>query len=52
MKSFTTKLGEHTPSGFPISTILSFKDIKNKHGIYRGQYCMKKFCECTEGSSS
>ena len=28
--SSTTKLGEHTPSGFSMSTILSFKSIENK----------------------
>ena len=25
--SFTTKIGEHTPSGFSMSTISSFKNI-------------------------
>ena len=28
-----------------ISTISSFKSIENKHDIYRGKDCMKKFCE-------
>ena len=28
-----------------MSTILSFKNIENKHDVYRGKYCMKKFCE-------
>ena len=28
-----------------MSTIASFKDIGNKHGIYKGKDCMKKFCE-------
>ena len=23
----------------------SFKNIENKHDIYRGKDCMKKFCE-------
>ena len=31
--SFTTKVSEHIPSGFLMSTILSFKSIKNKHGV-------------------
>ena len=35
--SFTT--------GFSMSTISSFRSIKNKHGVYRGKDCMKKFCE-------
>ena len=30
---------------FSISTILSFKNLENKHDIYRGKNCMKKFCE-------
>ena len=28
-----------------MSTIASFKDIGNKHGIYKGKDCMKKFSE-------
>ena len=39
--SFTTKV----PSGFSISTILSFKRVKNNHDLYRGNDCMKKFFE-------
>ena len=35
--SVTTKAGEQIPSGFSISTILSFKSIENKHDIYRGK---------------
>ena len=26
-------------------TISSFRSIQNKHGAYRGNNCMKKFCE-------
>ena len=43
--SFTTKVGKHFPSGFSISRISSFKIIANKHDVYRGKDCMKKFCE-------
>ena len=43
--SFTTKVGEYIPSGFSVSTILSFKSRENKHDVYRGKDCMKKFCE-------
>ena len=43
--SFTTKAGEHSPSGFSISTILSFKSIENKNDVFRGKDYMKKFCE-------
>ena len=34
--SSTTKVNEHTSSGFT---------IENKHDVYRGKDCMKKFCE-------
>ena len=43
--SSTTKVGEHIPSGFSMSTILLFKSIENKHDLHRGKDCMKKFCE-------
>ena len=33
----TTKLGEHIPSGFSLSTILLFKATENKHDVYRGK---------------
>ena len=38
----TAKVGEHTPSGFSMSTISSFKSIENKHNLYRGKDHMKK----------
>ena len=41
----TTKVSEPIPSGFSISTISSFKDIENKHDVYKDKDCMKKFCE-------
>ena len=41
--SSTTKVSEHIPSGFSMSTISSFKNIKNKHDVYRGKDHMKKF---------
>ena len=28
-----------------MSTISFFRSIENKHDIYRGKYCMKKFCK-------
>ena len=28
-----------------MSTISSFRSIENKHDVYRGKDCMKKFCE-------
>ena len=44
--SSTSKVNEHIPSGFSMSTILSLKSIENKHDVYRGKDCMKKFCQC------
>ena len=41
--SSATKLGEHIL--FSIFKISSFKSIENKHDVYRGKDCMKKFCE-------
>ena len=43
--SSTTKVSEHIPSGFSMSTISLFRSIENKHDVYRGKDCMKKFCE-------
>ena len=43
--SFTTKVDKHVLSGFSMSTISSFKNIENKHDVYRGKDCMKTFCE-------
>ena len=41
----TSKVSEHSSSGFLMSTISSFRSIENKHSVYRGKDCMKKFCE-------
>ena len=43
--SSTTRVSEHILSGFSMSTISSFRSIENKHGVYKGKNCMKKFCE-------
>ena len=43
--SSTTKVSEHIPSGFSMSIISSFRSIENKHNVYGGNDCMKKFCE-------
>ena len=32
-----------------MSTISSPKSIENKHNVYRGKYCMRKFCESLIG---
>ena len=44
-KSFTTKVVKQIPSCFSMSTVSSFKSTENKHDVYRGKDCMKKFCE-------
>ena len=41
----TAKVREHVPSGCSMSTISFLRSIENKHNIYRGKYCMKKFCQ-------
>ena len=43
--SSTTKVSEHIPSGFSMSTISSFRSIENKHDLYRDKVCMKKSYE-------
>ena len=43
--SSTRRVVEHIPSGFSMSTISPFKKIGNKHEVYRGKDCMKRFCE-------
>ena len=43
--SSTTKVSEHILSSFSMSTISSFRSIKNKHDVYRGKDFMTKFCE-------
>ena len=32
-------------SGFPMPKILSFKNIENKHDVFRGRNCILKLCE-------
>ena len=44
-KSPTTKVNEHIPCGYSMSTICKFDDIKNNHDVYRGKDCMEKFYE-------
>ena len=40
----TTTIGEHIPYGYSMSTIWTFDNIENKHTLYHGGNCMKKFC--------
>ena len=43
--SSTTKGSEHVLSCFSMSTISLFRSIENKHDVYRGKDCTKKFCK-------
>ena len=40
-----TKVNEHIPSDFSISTVSPFRSIENKHDVHRGKDYMKNFCE-------
>ena len=43
--SSATKVGEHIPLGFSMSTISTFKNIENNRDVYRGKDFMRKFCK-------
>ena len=43
-ESSTTEINKHTTSGYSIFTSCSFDESKNKINYYRGDDCMKKFC--------
>ena len=43
--SYTTKLSKQILSGFSMSTLFSFRSIKNKLDVYRGKEWMNEFCE-------
>ena len=43
--SSTTKVSEHIPSGFSMSSVSSFRSIENENDVYRGKDCMKTFRE-------
>ena len=45
VESSATKIDAHIPCGYLISTNWTFDGIENKHYLYRGEDCMKKFCE-------
>ena len=42
--SYTTKVREHIPSGFSMSTMF-FKSRENKHDVFRGKDCMNRCYE-------
>ena len=43
--SSTTKIGQHIPCGYSMSTILGFGHIENKHNLFSRKDYMKKFCD-------
>ena len=38
-----TKIGQHIPCGYSMSTIWVFDNLENKHILYCREDCMKKF---------
>ena len=44
-KSSTRKLGKPVPCEYLMSMIRTFDGIENKHDVYRGEDCMRNFCE-------
>ena len=42
--SSTTRIGEHISCVYSMSRIWGFDDAEDKHTLYRGKDCMKKFC--------
>ena len=44
-KSYTEKKATHRPSGYSLVTCCSFDKSKNERKYYRGEDCMKIFCE-------
>ena len=38
------KVSKHIPSCFSMSTIYLLRSIENKHDVYKGKDCIKKFC--------
>ena len=43
--SSTSKVSEHIPLSFSMSTVSYFRSIENKHDMYGGKDCMKIFFE-------
>ena len=44
-KSYTEKKAIHEPCGYSLDLISSFDLKENKHSVYRGNDCIKKFCK-------
>ena len=50
--SSATKDGDHVSCGYLMSIIWGFNHMKNKHTLYHGNHCMKKFCEALTGRAT
>ena len=47
--SSTIKVSKHIRTSFSMSTKSLFRSLENKHDLYRGKDCMKKFCGSSRG---
>ena len=48
-ESYTERKSKHEPSGYALSLISSFDKTKNRHNVYRGKGCIKRFCSDLKG---
>ena len=44
-KYLTRKISEYIPCQYLMSTVCGFNHLENKHILYRGKDCMKKFSD-------
>ena len=42
-ESYTERKAMHEPCGYALSLVWSFDKTKNKHNLYRGRDCIKRF---------
>ena len=43
-ESYTERKAKHEPSGYSLILVSSFDSKENKHNVYRGRDCIKRFC--------
>ena len=43
-ESYTERKAKHEPSGYALSLISLFDSKENKHNVYGGRDCIKRFC--------
>ena len=44
IESYTERKAKHEPLDYSLSLISSFDSKENKHSVYRGRDCFKRFC--------